>query len=52
MENKMLIFSKLQNAQVVFFYQTPEICCALKDYSDYGLLCLVTVTIARYENEW
>ena len=37
----MLIFSKLQNAQAVFFHQTPEICIALKNNSDYGLLCLI-----------
>ena len=29
-ENKKIIFSKLQNAQVVFFHQMPEICSALK----------------------
>ena len=47
----MLIFSKLQIAHVVFFHQTPEICSKLKDNSDYGLLCLITVAIARYGNE-
>ena len=50
MEIKMPISSKLQNAHVVFFHQTPEICSALKDNSDYGLLRLITVTIARYRN--
>ena len=46
----MLIFSKLQNAHVVFFHQTLEICSALKHNSEYRLLCLITVTIARYGN--
>ena len=41
--------SKRQNARNVKFHQLPEICSALKENSDYGLLCLITVTIARHE---